>query len=161
MQGEVAEKDLPLAGYQGLVRTNNLGPVGMWILCAILGLIALASFAQWLKHSDGQDLYQAVGFSLFALFCARGAVVGLLVSDSGIKARTLFRTFNWHWNEVKNFSLRGTVYTPSLQVELRDGTSRGIVGLAARTKSEQAKADQLLEELRSRLAIEHSRSSFE
>jgi len=160
VQEEVAEKDLPLTGHQGLVRTNNLGPAGMWILCAILGLIAVASFAQWLKHSDGQDLYQAIGFMLFALFCARGAVVGLLVSDSGIKVRTIFRTFNWRWSEVKDFSLRGTVYTPSLQVDLRDGTTRGVVGLAARTKSEQAKADQLLEELRSRLACEHAKSSF-
>jgi hypothetical protein len=139
-----------------LLRVNDWGPKGMWILCAIMGVVGFSNIVDWLAKGHAAGLVYGSGIFLFALFCGRGAMVGLLMGERGIKVRTLFRDYCWNWTDIESFELRGTVYTPSLRVHLRNGKTKGVVGLAARTPKEKVRAQEIVSELNRRLALGHA-----
>jgi hypothetical protein len=144
------------ASQRGLLRSNSWGPPILWGLCGIFVLISVIALLSWLTRGrEPRELAAMFEFAFFALILGRVAALGFKVEDQGILARTMFRTYRWRWDEIAGFDLRGTVYTPSLRVTLKDGTERGIVGLAARTKGEKERAERIFAELNRRLEIEH------
>jgi hypothetical protein len=159
MAGIEGKSDELPASQRGLLRANSWGPPAMWTIFAIFALLDAAAFANVLFGGKSSELRGIVLFTGFALFFGRGAVVGLEVKDGGVRVRLMFWTYRWRWDEIERFDLRGTVYTPSLRVTLKDGTERGIVGLAARTRGEKERAERIFTELNRRLEIEHNRAA--
>lgn len=140
-----------------LLRANDWGPKVVWALAIALTLFGLLSFIAWLDTSDPNAAVAAGAYVLFALFCARTAVVGLVIEENEVKIRTLWHTYRVTWLEIKTFELRNTRYRPSLRVTLADGRTFGVVGLAGRTTDEKKRAQRIFDELNARLASELER----
>jgi Bacterial PH domain len=145
--------ELP-ASQRGLLRVNRWGAPLVWVFPILFALVAVIAFINWLTRGESRELQTFLGFSFLALSFGRIAALGLEVKNGGVRVRSFLRTYHLRWDEIECFELRGTVYTPSLRVRLRDGTERGIVGLAARTAGEKERATQIFAELNRRLEIE-------
>jgi hypothetical protein len=83
---------------------------------------------------------------------------GIILERTGVKARSLWWTYRWHWNEIERFELRKRGETPRFRVHLKDGNVRGFLGFFARTPEEEARAKELFQALQDRLQIERSQS---
>lgn len=132
------------------LRVNEWGTNGMWMLCLFMALLALLTLWSAVR-GNSEAVAPAIAFSLFSLFCARIAILGLVVKDDGVRVRTFWRTFDMTWGEVDDFELRGTVFRTSLRVKRADGKVIGAQGLAARTAAEKRRAQLVLDELRQRM----------
>lgn len=122
----------------------------MWILCLVTTLFGLS--AVWSAISGNSDAAgNGVAYLLFALLLGRFAICGVVLVEVGIKLRTTLRTRHLRWEEIEDFELRGTVFRPNLLVKLIDGRVVGAPGLEARTKTEERRAREALDELKGRL----------
>jgi hypothetical protein len=140
----------------GLLRTNRMARF-IWIVSAIVAFFGIYGLGEWLMVGrQHNDLNSGISYLLLALFCARIALLGIALVPGGVRVRTFLWTYRWQWKDIESFDLLGTVYTPSLQVHLRDGRTKGVVGLAARTKKEEVKAHRIFNELTERLERENA-----
>ncbi len=130
----------------------------LWVLCGTTAFIGIVGLINWIATGEPSELRNGIFILVWASFFLRIATVGVMVESNGLKARTFLRTYHWRWDEIEGFELLDTVYSPSLQVRLRDGRVKGVVGLAARGPRERERATKIFAELNRRLEIEHARS---
>jgi hypothetical protein len=151
-----APKQLP-AQYKGLLRTNSWSTLVVWLLCAVAVIVAEIGVVAWITKDEVYGLIVGIGYLLFAALMARLAMLGLVVRQDDVKLRTVLKTRYLPWGEIDHFYLRGTIYSPSLRVKCRNGGEIGVVGLAARTRPEEERAEEIVRELNRRLEIERLR----
>lgn len=84
---------------------------------------------------------------------------GVIFESQGVKARTVWRTYHWAWDEIERFELRDRGEVPRFQIHLRDGTTQGFLGFFARSSTQEARGQALFEALANRLETEHSKSA--
>lgn len=82
---------------------------------------------------------------------------GVILEQRGVKARSLWRTYHWQWDEIEKFELRNRGETPRFRVHLTDGSSKGFLGFFARSPEQEKKGQLLFEALEERLEREHAK----
>jgi hypothetical protein len=131
-----------------------------WIPTAIFAFLAIGTLIEVVQESHPVSaLVGPLGLGLVALGFARMSLSGVILESQGVKARTVWRTYHWTWDEIERFELRDRGEVPRFQIQLRDGTTRGFLGFFARSPAQEAKGQALFEALRNRLETEHAKSA--
>lgn len=102
--------------------------------------------------------------SAFATIFAFGVFVRMPLGEiafeqQGVKARTVWRTYQWRWSEIESFELREKGERPRFRICLRDGRQKGFVGFFTQSQAEEEFGQALFRAAKDRLEVEHKKVS--
>lgn len=157
MQGEEKQDYLPSNGT--IVRVAAWRRQGLWFCSAAAASLAICVIVYAVSSGRPVAATGALGYLAFAGGLTRGAMSGVVVEENGIKARNIWKTYHWRWDEIDRFELREKGENPRFQVHLRNGQVRGFLGFYARSDEEEARAQHLAESLQVRLERDQAKAA--
>src|SRR3954454_14306701 len=94
-------------------------------------------------------------FAVGVIFTSvRMPLSGVVLEQTGVKARGLWRTYRWRWDEIERFELRERGEPPRFRIHLRDGRTKGFSGFFARSPEQEERGQALFKALEKRLEDE-------
>lgn len=160
-----ASQDDRSATVAGLPPDGTLLRIGMWrvkIMWAgtiVIGLIALSVLIEAIQIGSPAAFLSALAAIFASGVFIRMPLSGVLFEQQGVKARTVWRTYKWRWNEIECFELREKGEKPRFRIRLRDGRTKGFVGFFTQSQAEEERGQALFRAAESRLEAEHAKTS--
>lgn len=153
---QASKVDLPPDGT--LIRVSQWRRRMAWIPTVLYALFALWSPVYAIQEGvPAAMLIGVLGFGFAAAVSARMALGGVILEPNGVKARNIWRTYHWRWDEIERFELRQRGEVPRFRIHLRDGKVRGFLGFFARSPAQEARGQAFFKALQERLRAEHEK----
>jgi hypothetical protein len=150
-----ADVTLPPDGT--LIRVGTWRIKVAWVGTFIIGLIVLSVLVQAIQIGRPVALLSALaGIFGLAVFI-RIPLSGVIIEAQGVKARSVWWTYQWRWGEIERFELRDKGEKPRFRIRLRDGRTKGFVGFFTQSQSEEERGRALFKALEERLEVERAK----
>jgi hypothetical protein len=145
---------LPPNGH--LVYASSVRHQITWLAFGWFALIDLVVAATALALGSFAGVALGVGCVVLAIWSLRIPTTGLVLEEHGIRLRTAFWTYKWHWDEVRRFELKPRGYIPRFRIHLTDGRIKKAGGFFARRPTEEERSQALVAALTDRLRAEQT-----
>src|SRR3954463_9200947 len=89
-----------------IIRVSEWRQQAMWVATAIFAFFAFCILVYAAQRHRPIIALASLGYGFAASLFARSALAGIILEPQGVKARGIWRTYHWRWEEVERFELR-------------------------------------------------------
>lgn len=139
-----------------LIRVSPWRRQVMWVGIVVLVFVDISVLVKVIELGRLVGVLPALASVFSAIVAIRMSLSGVMLLSGGVKARNIWWTYHWQWNEIERFELRERGETPRFRIRLRDGKVKGFLGFFARSSSQEERGQALFRALEKRLEDEHA-----
>jgi hypothetical protein len=140
-----------------LIRVGTWRVKVAWVGTSIIGLIVLSVLIQAIQIGRPVALLSALAAIFGLAVFVRMPLSGVIFEAQGVKARSVWWTYQWQWDEIERFELRDKGEKPRFRIRLRNGRTKGFVGFFTQSQSEEERGRALFSALEERLEVEQAK----
>lgn len=155
----VESVDLPPDGT--LIRVSPWRGQVMWVGTTVFVFIDISVLIKVIELGRLAGVLPALACMFSAIIAIRMPLSGVILERDGVKARNIWWTYHWRWNEIERFELRERGETPRFQIHLCDDGTKGFLGFFARSPSQEERGRALFRALERRLEAERGKMGIQ